>query len=159
MKYLFSEEHFKTWSYCKTYPLSGVGSIYPDIHGLLDHGFIADRAVVWGGRFTHELEGHEIAFISRTYQPDSVIDNPPSGLRCIRLPKEVMGKDDLGTAIATIITGMTPHSNDLINQCMYLPIESFSCVIPLSMQNDGYGILIRGANHNLSAKLIKYGGS
>ena len=136
-EYLFGEQHFKKWGKCQTYQLN----YHPrNLASLLDHGFIADRACVWGGS---ELEGNEMAVISRTYCNEKEIDNPPKGLRCIYLPKETMGKDDAGIAIATVISGPSIEAGDLLNMCLYLPVELIAVVLPLDMIEKGYYISLQ----------------
>lgn len=111
---------------------------------LIDHAFIADCAPVW----SKELDGHEVAIISRTYAKDELIDNPPAGLKVIRLPKEVMGVDDLGTAIAIAITSKTKESEKVLQSFTDLPTSLLSCVISREMADDGYyvGVFNNGLN-------------
>ena len=98
---------------------------------LVDHGFIADGACVWGG---DDLEGHELVVISRTYCDDEMIDNPPAGLKCVRLPSKAMGKDEYGTAIATAIIGNTPAANEILNLGVeHLPAHMLPYLLPLEM--------------------------
>ena len=131
-EYLFGKEHFAKWANCNTYDLSNsLNGLIGNLGQLLDHGFIADRACVWGGV---ELDGHEMAIISRTYCSDNEIDNPPDGLLCIRLPNYIMGKDDLGVAIATVITNQSEAANDYLNFCRNLPVNVFAFSIPLNLQ-------------------------
>ncbi len=94
---------------------------------LLDHCFIADKAPVWSqGVF----DGNEVAIISRTYCSDHEIDNPPEGLRCWRLPSEVMGKDDIGTPIAVVITGNSPAANMFLASCTSMPADMLAFAVP-----------------------------
>ena len=124
-EYLFSKEHFTKWANCTAYDLSD--GYNNNLRRLLDHGFIADRACVWGGI---ELDGHETAIISRTYCSENEIDNPPDGLLCIRLPNYIMGKDDLGIAIATVIVHQSKAANDYLNTCRNLPLDMLAFAIP-----------------------------
>lgn len=122
---------------CDTYKITG--SLENRLSRLLDHGFVADRACCWDKR----LEGHELAIVARTYCGDEEIDNPPSGLRCIRLPKSVMGPDDLGTAIAVVVVGKTEASESVLSACTSMPADMLAFMIPLSMQHDGYCIALK----------------
>lgn len=126
MKQEFGTKLFKEKTNCNTYGLSGLIPGY--LYGLLDHGFIADAACVWNKK----LDGHELAIVSRTYCEDETIDNPPKGLKCIRLAN-VMGEDDPGTAIATVIIGATPASVDFLNACKEVPINMFPCLLSQEM--------------------------
>lgn len=130
MKHLnFGPERFEEWAKGKpdTY---AIAELCGDVEVLLDHGFIADRACVW----SDELKGHEIAIISRTYAEDDIIDNPPVGLKCIRLPPEVMGAKDLGAAIATVITGPTKSAEFFLRACLRLPVDMLAYAIHQDMQ-------------------------
>lgn len=134
---LFSRESFIEWtrksypcSPCSTYSLAMDYPHQPSYHQLFDHGFIADRACVWGGP---ELEGCEIAIVSRTYIPDASIDNPPKGLRCVRL---YFPTTSPGTIIATVINKATPAANVFLRLCCYLPVEMFAFCLPADLIGD-----------------------
>ncbi|MBF0234004.1 MAG: hypothetical protein HQK65_13340 [Desulfamplus sp.] len=139
-EYLFGSDHFEEWAECKTYPLFMI-KCPGDIANIVDHGFIADRACIWGGA---EFHGYEMAVISRTYCSDDVIDNPPSGLKCIRLPEDVMGKDDMGTAIATVIVGNTPAANDILNLALFhVPAIMLPYMLPVDMcESNLFGVTL-----------------
>ena len=137
----FSETRFSQETGCNVYQLTQPMSEcdagnYPD--RLLDHGFVADRACVWD----HRLEGHELAVVARTYCDDNTIDNPPDGLRCIRLDASVCG-DDPGTAIAVVITGNTPASVAVLSACTSMPADMLAFMLPLNMVNDGYCVALK----------------
>ena len=134
-EYLFGQKHFAKWGGCKTY---GLGPVQGSLSGLLDHGFIAERACVWGG-----FEGHELAIVSRTYVSDDSIDNPPDGLRCVRLPAEVMGTGDMGTPIATMIISHTPVADSLLSLGVWdLPAHMLPYLLPLDMIYEGYTVTL-----------------
>ncbi|SLM31042.1 hypothetical protein MTBBW1_2620006 [Desulfamplus magnetovallimortis] len=142
-EYVFGAKNFEKWGECKTYPLFMMNCPH-DIASIVDHGFIADRACIWGG---DEFEGYEMAVVSRTYCSDDVIDNPPEGLRCIRLPKDVMGKDDMGTAIATVITSNTQAANDLLNLALFhVPAIMMPYMLSLDMCESSLGITLMVSN-------------
>jgi hypothetical protein len=147
----FGPELFRKFADCKTYSLHGV--LYSELSRLVDHGFIADRACVWG----ESLDGHELAVVARTYCSDKEIDDPPEGLRCIRLPKVVMGPDDPGTAIAVVVTGATPAAERLLTAFTSMPADMLTFAISLELQHQGYAIaLTTGDIPNYPAvKIIK----
>lgn len=133
----FSATRFSKELGCGTYGyLSGA---FPDgLRSLLDHGFIVDRACVWDKR----LEGHEMAIVARTYCDDDAIDNPPAGLRCVRLDDSVLGGDP-GTAVAVVIVGKSAASESILTACTHIPADMFAYMIPLDMQNDGYCVVMK----------------
>lgn len=149
-EYLFGRDHFQKWSKCeRTYRLT----VFPKpLRDLLDHGFIADAACVWGNP---ELENHELAVISRTYCSEEDVKNPPNGLMCHILPKEVMGKDDRGIPIATVIVGMSDYSNTLLNACKSIPADIFGWFLSQDMIRDGYVISLQGTPTGSKAKIIR----
>ncbi|MBP7983236.1 MAG: hypothetical protein KAY97_00120 [Chromatiaceae bacterium] len=133
----FCRERFAgLFEYCQTYEFIGCRTF--DLSRLLDHGFIADRACCWDQR----LEGHEYAIVARTYCSDEEIDHPPEGLRCIRLKPAVLGKEDLGTAIAVVIVGKSAAAEAILTACSQLPVEVLAHMIPLAMIQDGYAMLL-----------------
>lgn len=98
---------------------------------LFDHGFLATRAPVWS---RGALTGHEIAIVSRTYCRDDVIDHPPEGLRCWRLPPESGWRTgDLGTVIATVVCGVTPAASCFVQLCEEVPAYYLGCVLSHEM--------------------------
>lgn len=142
----FGEKYFKELTGCNTYRLSGTFS--GPLFNLLDHGFIANAACVWGD----DLEGHEFAIVSRTYCDEETIDNPPDGLKCVRIPW-AMGKDDPGTAIATVITKATPVANAVVNLCQDLPASLIPLLLSLGLTED-YAIALSYSNLRVTAKII-----
>jgi len=129
-QFLFGREHFEKTFNCGTYPLS-IFRGAPDIYKLVDHGFIADSACVWG---RDDFENHELVIISRTYCEDEIIDNPPAGLKCVRLPDILMGEEDHGTAIAIAIIENTPAANELLSMGVgYLPAHMLPYLLPIEM--------------------------
>lgn len=108
--------------------LAGAG-IRNDLYQLWDHGFVANAAPVWGGP---DFDGHEIAIVSRTYCSDERIDNPPTGLKCRRLPSSVMSSKDLGTAIATVLTNRPDPevASEFMNACSRIPAYWFAFAAP-----------------------------
>lgn len=134
----FSEKQFLKWARdrveetatCSTYPL-GLG--FSKYRRLYDHGFVADAAPAWS---LGQLIGHEIAIISRTYCTLDDIHNPPKGLRCWELPAGVMGPNDYGIAIATVITEPSPAANDFLTACAYLPAHMLAAAISYDMTWD-----------------------
>lgn len=142
----FSAQRFQELYDCQTWPLSTLWEQYhfgyvekADLNALTDHGFIADKACVWDSR----LEGHEFALIARTYAPDDKIDNPPTGLKIIRLDPAVNGVDP-GTAIAIVVESKSAISECLLQAFLNLPAWYFAHSIPRSMVDEGYGILVQG---------------
>ena len=139
MKKLSCRETFKKWAEAKckgatvtTYPIGPVGGgIFCELFtGLLDHSFLVDCACVWGG---DDFPDSEFAVISRTYCSDEDIDNPPDGLKIVRLPKKVRGVNDCGVAIATIVIGKSEAANAIVTSCAQtLP----ACLIPYIMSSN-----------------------
>ena len=124
------------------------------LHRLVDHGFVANRACIWG---SPELEGYEIAVIARTYCDDKTIDNPPDGLHCMRLPKKVMGVVDCGTPIAIVVTKKTAAAEELLKGCCYMPADMIAFTLPQHMTIDGYMValpVIYGTN-TPGVKIVK----
>jgi hypothetical protein len=146
----FGQKYFASLFNCRTYSL---GSLPWDIYRRLDHGFIADRACVWDKR----LEGNEIAIVSRTYLPDDEIDNPPAGLRTVRLPDLVMGKGEPGTPIATVICGNTIAAEMVLSACSYMPADMLGYAISRDMVDDGLCICldVRYRTYPPDVKIIK----
>lgn len=138
-EYLFGRETFEKLHKCKTYALSE----YPCddyLFRLVDHGFIADCAPCWSDG---ELNGNELAIVSRTYLEQEEIDKPPAGLRVIRLPKGgLFGADDLGTPVATVITKPTPAAKALISGFLLVPVDMLPYVLSVDMGHRGYGVLV-----------------
>lgn len=133
----FGPKRFSRMFSCNTYDISGILS--NPLQRLLDHGFVADRACVWDDR----LKGHELAVVARTYCDDDAINNPPPGLRCVRLPKAVMGADDLGTAIAVAIVGKTDASEEVLSACTNMPADMLAYMISLDMADSGYCVALK----------------
>jgi len=138
MKKLSCRETFKKWAEAKckgatvtTYPIGGGLSVDNGLFtGLLDHSFLADCACVWGG---DDFPDSEFAVISRTYCSDEDIDNPPDGLKIVRLPKKVRGINNCGTAIATVIIGKSKTASLIATSCaQVLP----ACLLPYVMSSD-----------------------
>lgn len=127
---------------CSTYEVQsayGIEAGYSNyLSRLMDHGFIADRACVWDKR----LEGHEVAIVARTYCSDEEIDNPPPGLRCVRLPDRVKGSKEPGTAIAVVVTGKSKVAEDVLTACTSMPADMISHALPLAMLHAGYRIAL-----------------
>ncbi|MCW5597708.1 MAG: hypothetical protein KIT80_23645 [Chitinophagaceae bacterium] len=143
---VFGEELFKKLTGCNVYDLnSGVPG---ELYRLFDHGFAADRACVWGGK---ELEGHEIAIVSRTYCSDDEIDNPPDGLRCVRLSKKYMGSTDIGTAIATVIVKPSEYAEMFLESLIDMPVYMFTCAIPKALHDLGYSISLKLGNERMDS--------
>jgi len=132
-KQIFNRSHCSTYGALQPWPVGDRA-----IDGLIDHGFIADRACVWDKR----LNDHEIAIVARTYCSDAKIDNPPEGLRCVRLHRSVLGCDQ-GTAIAVVITSQTEASEALLSSCVHMPSDMLAYVIPLFMTREGYCIALQ----------------
>lgn len=132
----FGQELFKRFAKCSTYSMHG--GLTSQLGILLDHGFMADRACVW----EKSLEGHELAVVARTYCSDEEIDNPPAGLRCVRLPSQVMGKGDLGTPIAVVVTDATPAAEELLSCFDSMPANMLAYGLSLEMMRAGYAVLL-----------------
>lgn len=130
----FTKERFVEWAGCNP-SIWEVPLIHGELSRLLDHPFIADKAPVWSKGV---LEGHEIAIISRTYCSRDEIDNPPNGLWCWRLPLEIIGANDIGTPIATVITGNSPAANMLLASYTLMPVDMFAFTVPR-----GYRIVLK----------------
>lgn len=151
-EYLFGRKHFQKWSKChRTFSID-VKNASDSLRRLFDHGFLVDAAVVWGG---HEFKGHELSIVSRTYCEYYEIDNPPKGLRCVRLPKEVMGKDDEGTAIATVITEPSTFADAVVNMCLHLPAWLLPCLLSKSMV-ECYHIAIQATDTYAKARIVPF---
>lgn len=143
---IFGPQRFQKWSRsagkaphysgCRTYEL-GWG-FRSGLQHLLDHGFLADCASVW----CKDLKGSEIAIISRTYCENDEIDNPPAGLRCVRLPQAVMGPNDIGTPIATAIVSNTTAAEEVLQACTSLPADLFAFALSRNMMRNGLGIAL-----------------
>lgn len=137
----FSRDRFAKEHGCQVYDLSpdvGARTKYAGLLGrLLDHGFIASAAVTWDRR----LVGHEMVIVARTYCGDDEIDNPPDGLRCIRLDASVLGADH-GTAIAVVIAGATPAAEAVLSACVQLPANLLPAMLPLHMVEEGWGTVV-----------------
>lgn len=151
----FSAQRFQELYDCKTWPLSNFGydshlghAGTKDFPTLMDHGFIADSACVWDER----LEGHEFALIARTYASDDKIDNPPPGLKIIRLDPIVKGEDP-GTAIGIVVESKTLVSECFLEAFLNLPAWYFSHAIPKSMRDERYGILVHGTGTKTKIEL------
>ncbi len=152
----FGPDYFKEITGCRTYEMRS--NVHGSLHRLLDHGFVVDSVPVWENELlTQCIYGHEFAIISRTYCSNDQIDNPPDGLRCIRLRQtKVMDVRNMGTAIATVIIKKTQASEDYLLACANIPIHSFIYLLPRPMHKDGYGILLQLAGLNQSSmKIIK----
>jgi hypothetical protein len=144
---------FFQWAQCKPTNYGYVPWRPGDLTGfLVDHGFIVDQACVWSNG---DLEGSEIAIISRTYCSDDELDNPPKGLRCWRLPVELIG-DDPGTGIATVITAGSPAADAFLRMSRKLPADMMAYAIPKAMRDKGFALLLipDGAN-GINPKIVK----
>lgn len=157
----FSQELFRRITGANTWDVNH----YPgdhDLQSLMDHGFIADLACVWDDR----LEGHEIAIVARTYADDALIDNPPDGLRIIRLPAKFMGPDDrpdISQAIAIVIESKSPSAEAVLTCCTRLPADMLAYAISADMKAQGYAILLdichEPTANSPAVKIIKAFGS
>lgn len=137
----FGIRRFAEWADLnEDYDIWRFGIMRMKYRGLFDHGFIAARAPVWSDG---ALDGSEIAIISRTYCSDNEIDNPPDGLRCWRLPKVVVGENEPGTAIATVIVRPTKAANDFLTLCGRLPSDMMPYAISQKMCRQGYAIILQ----------------
>jgi hypothetical protein len=136
----FGPERFKECvdGKCKIYSLNSVRADSV-VGSLVDHGFIADRACLW----ETSLDGHEFAVVARTYCSDQQIDHPPQGLKCIRLPKEILSPDEPGTPIAVVVTGNTPAAEALLSAFTAMPADLLAFAISQEMCHQGYAVLLK----------------
>ena len=152
-KYLFGQEHFKKWA-IKQYKNSkkeahdwkgpqtyDCFSIAQPFDERFDHGFFVNAVCVWGRDLGFGDDGHEFALIARTYASKEEILNPPRGIKTYILPQDTMGPDDLGTPIATVITGVSEISNKVLNMAQYLPVSELACVLSNDLIMSGYGVM------------------
>ena len=121
-----------------------------ELYPLLDHCFIVDSAPVWS---KGKLDGHELAIISRTYCTDEQIDNPPKGLKTWRLPKDVMGEKDKGTAIAIMIIDDTPEANQVLKSFLSVKTSILPHVLSSKMFAKGYYIGVFSSPTEFNTKL------
>ena len=149
MNYEFGPAHFSKWatqliqakhpgaytSPVRTWPLGTQHRLDSVVRDIVDHGFVVEAAPM-GGALAGMPEGHEFAVIARTYCADDMIDNPPEGLRCYRLPPETMGSDDPGTAIAVVVESVTPVALDFIGLFDNLPGYLLACALPLHLSEE-----------------------
>ena len=151
----FGQKLFTKITGADTWDFHGIG-LRGSFDRLLDHGFIADRACVWDKR----LEGHEIAFVARTYNDDEMIENPPNGLRIVRLPAKFMGQDDLGTPIAAVIEGWSHAVEDILTGCATgMPADMLAYVLSIDMINDGFVVALdtkSGVINYPAVRIIKH---
>jgi len=154
--YWFGRGNFASAYNCRTFYLNW--SIFPwtsarmddHLRRLLDHGFIADGACAWDER----LEGHEVAIVARTYCSDDEIDNPPEGLRCVRLGDAAMGEDDEGTAIAIVVTGATEAAEKVLSACVHMPADLLANAISLPMASSGLCVALLGTDVSAAVKIV-----
>lgn len=138
------DKHSDIWEFVK---------VPGEFRRLFDHGFIAAKAPVWSDG---ALEGSEIAIVSRTYCSDNEIDNPPDGLRCWRLPKCVVGDNEPGIAIATVVIKQTTAANCFLTICGRLPSDMMAYAISQEMCKRGYGVLLSPDWANgISARIVR----
>lgn len=153
----FGPNLFRKITGADTWQFSGFGLVN-DLDRLLDHGFIADRACVWDKR----LEGHEIAFVARTYANEGIIDNPPAGLRVVRLPAEFMGpgdRPDISIPIAVVINGPTHAAEAVLSCCTHMRADMLAFALSLDMINDGYVVALdanSGIANKPAVRIIKH---
>lgn len=164
MRYEFGPEHFSNWAtqllrakhpdaYISPVRTWSLGQRYGVLAELCDHGFIAEGAPVWG-HLAGIPSGHEFAVIARTYCSDAAIDNPPEGLRCYRLPKETMGSDDPGTAIAIVMESLTSAALGFIAMFDILPACLLPYVLPEELCNEGRLVLLPTNGYELHVRYI-----
>ncbi len=149
-EYFISQFDCETWDICQTggYHCGLVGSA-ARVWSLLDHGFIVDAAPLYAKLADpgSDLNGHEIAIVSRTYCTDDDIDNPPDGLKCVRLPDHFLGGDaESSTVIMTVITGNTPAALAFLNCCGALPANLLSVTLSREMIDSGYRVCLNPIN-------------
>ena len=76
--------------------------------------------------------------ISRTYASDEQIDNPPKGLKTWRLPKDVIGEKDKGTAIAVMIVDDTPEAHQVLKSFISVEASMLPHALSFKMIAEGY---------------------
>lgn len=136
----FGQERFRKLFGCTTWALTGVDRLIdsPDLKLLLSFGFAVDKAVSWDLR----LAGYEVVVAAKTFASDELIDNPPPGILCLRLPSFVMGGAINGTPIVLAITEATTESEKLLSCLVNLSAERLALTIPENLSKQGYMVAL-----------------
>lgn len=143
-------DDYKTWNVTSNCYLPRGGGGVDCFSRLIDHGFIVDQAALYAtlAGASSDLSGHEIAIVSRTYCADDEIDNPPDGLKCVRLPDRFLGGDvESSTVIMTVIAGDTPAALAFLNCCSALPARLLGVTLSREMIDMGYRVCIDPIEH------------
>lgn len=131
----FGQESFSELCDCRTYELHQIARGQFD--DLVDHGFVADSACCW----SEELDGIELVIVARTYVADDKIDNPPEGIKIVRLPDELMGPEECGTVIAIAVVGVSPEAENILTYFLKVPATMLAFAISRELA-DGYGYMV-----------------
>lgn len=129
---------------CRTWELDWL-TLEDHFFRLLDHGFAIDRACM----IDPSLKGYEIAVVAHTYCNDHEIDNPPDGLRCVRLTrlqKQILVEGEPGTLIAVVVANSTAIAGKFISTLAELPSYLLPFAMPQNMVEQGYSIDINAKN-------------
>ena len=124
------------------YPIRNDGS--EDARQLFDHGFVVGRVLELAGALEQDLDGLEFGIVSRTYATH-LVDNPPKGLRVIRLPYP----ETHGTPVLIVPEGPGDGTIAFLYALRDLSADYFSCALSLPLSHD-YRIEVGYADGALS---------
>ena len=115
---------------------------------LIDHGFIADRACIFGPNFVENddsFSGQEFAIISRTYLSKNEIEELK--VKCqSELDIEIMPDVFLGTSpgivVATMIKGIGSYAEEILQLYTGLEGHILGNCIGAALIDEGYAVVL-----------------